>query len=242
MKKEEIEITGKDLAQKRRRLLGLSDSEPVALESLLNTERIIALFRPLNDDLPGMSIRIDDKKFMLINSEHPAGRQNFSICHEIYHLYDDSSPKSHLTSSKAISKSGYNEEIADVFASHFLIPESGIENTIPVSEKLSKKIGVETVLILEQKFQCSRQAILNRLYKLKYISTDQKEAYSRDVKTSAQKYGFPLHLYEPRQTNIIGDYKAKADELYINNKISESFYHELLSDLELNHDFDEFSN
>ena len=36
-----------------------------------------------------ISISKPEKNFILINSDHSIGRQNFSICHELYHLYKD---------------------------------------------------------------------------------------------------------------------------------------------------------
>ena len=34
-----------------------------------------------------MLVKQDDVKFMLINANHSIGKQNFSIAHELYHLF-----------------------------------------------------------------------------------------------------------------------------------------------------------
>jgi len=74
-----------------RRELGYGITDSVNLYSLLIKLDIIAVFKPLSNNFSGMAISISkpEQNFILINSDHSIGRQNFSICHELYHLYKD---------------------------------------------------------------------------------------------------------------------------------------------------------
>ncbi|MFG6389418.1 ImmA/IrrE family metallo-endopeptidase, partial [Muribaculum sp.] len=72
---------------KFRQMTGLSDSEAVNLKSLLFKLNVLTIYRPLSDDFSGMSLKSDDRRFMLVNSNHPRCRQHFTIAHELYHLY-----------------------------------------------------------------------------------------------------------------------------------------------------------
>ena len=75
---------------------GLSSSEPVSLKSLLLKLNVLTVFRPLSENFSGMCLK--DKsghRFMLINSNHPRGRQNFTIAHELYHLFIEEKPTPH---------------------------------------------------------------------------------------------------------------------------------------------------
>ena len=78
-----IEIKASEL----RSEWGLSPYDPVPVKQLLLKLNILTLFRSLEENLSGMCLKRNDKRFLLINSNHPIGRQNFSIAHELYHLF-----------------------------------------------------------------------------------------------------------------------------------------------------------
>ena len=56
---------------KFRQITGLSDSEAVNLKSLLLKLNVLTIFRPLSENFSGMSLKSGDKRFMLVNSNHP---------------------------------------------------------------------------------------------------------------------------------------------------------------------------
>ena len=110
------------LAQEFRQKNGLSLTEPLKLKSLLQKTNVLTIYKPLSSKFSGMSIKIDlpakTYKFMLVNSEHPVGKQHFTICHELYHLYYQKDFKAAVSCSGVIDKKGNSEEYnADVFAS-----------------------------------------------------------------------------------------------------------------------------
>jgi Zn-dependent peptidase ImmA (M78 family) len=230
--KDKIESKAADF----RSQCGLSSDEALNIDSLLLYLNVITIFRPLSENISGMAIKLSNtnvvKRFILINSNHPIGRQNFTICHELYHLFIQEKFEFQICDTGKFGKSGDIEERnADYFASYFLIPKNGIFKLIP-DEEDNSNISLSTVLKIEQYFGCSRAAILIRLEDLGVISKETKENFSKNVKSSAAKYGYDLSLYNAGNANhSIGDYGNLAKKLFDFEVISESHYAALMSDL-----------
>ena len=89
--KETIE----QLALKMRLQAGLNPSEPIHTKTLLRKLGVMVIYRPLSEKACGLSMRSSDgrAKFILVNSNNSRGRQHFTICHELFHLYYDEEPK-----------------------------------------------------------------------------------------------------------------------------------------------------
>ena len=82
-----LEKFANDFRQKN----GMGSDDPIRLKSILNKLNVITLFKNLSDDFSGMALKItkDEQvyRFMLVNSSQSLGKQHFTICHELYHLY-----------------------------------------------------------------------------------------------------------------------------------------------------------
>ena len=72
--------------------------------------------------------------------------------------------------------------------------------------------------------------MLNRLYDLKLIDRNERDAFKEyPVRKTAREYGYDTTLYEPGNENlVIGDFGEKARRLFDRDKISEGHYMELL--------------
>ena len=158
----------KVLSTALREEFGLSSKEPVNIDAIIARKVIIASFKPLEDSFSGMSVRLASKDgvehlFMLINTAQSIGKQRFTACHELYHLlYQD---KFELSANNAglFDQADEEEYRADVFAANLLIPESGLDALIPANEISKDKISLETILLLEHTFLCSRSTLLRTL-------------------------------------------------------------------------------
>ena len=217
--------------------LGYGITDAVNLNSLLIKLDILAVFKPLSDNFSGMAISLvkPEKKFILINSEHSTGRQNFSICHELYHLYKDNDFHPHHSYAGIFNKKPVNEYYADVFASYLLLPEEGILSLIPDSQLKKDKISVATILKIEHYFRSSRTALLYRLKEMDIISQAGYDKFSQSVKSIANLYGYSTELYEPgNEGKVIGDYGSLAKALFDEEKISEGHYISLMKDIGIN--------
>lgn len=224
-------------ASKFRSEKGLNNNEPIRLKSLLQKANIITVFSPLTDNFSGMAIKAEQDaetlRFILINSNQSLGKQHFTICHELYHLYiqPDFSSQVCITG-KFDKKADKNEYNADVFASYLLLPTEGILENIPNDEIVQKKISLKTILFIENLYSCSRRALLYRLKNLGLISSKEYDGFIINIKRGALENGYSAALYEPGNNNLfIGDYGAIAKDLFDQGKISQSHYYTLLADL-----------
>lgn len=228
-----LELLAQDFRQKN----GLSFTEPLKLKSLLQKTNVLTIYKPLSPKFSGMSIKIDlpEKifRFMLLNSEHPVGKQHFTICHELYHLYFQKDFKASTSCAGLFNKKGDAEEYnADIFASYLLLPESGIWEMIPEDERVKNKIKIGTVLAIEQYYGSSHTALLFRLLNMNLIDSNYKDDLSIGIMANARKFGYNTTLYEKDNENdVIGDYGVLAYKAWERGIVSESTFFSLLHDL-----------
>ena len=212
---------------------GLNDREPIRLKSLLQKLNVQTMFKPLGDQFCGVAIKSDQNRFMLINSNQSLGRQHFTICHELYHLFIQDDFSFQVCTPGQFDAKNPEEYKADWFAAYLLIPRDGVLSQISDWDELdANQIQLATILHIEQFFSCSRQALLRRLEDVGLIDRGYGESFRQDVKRSATLFGFTTELYEPgNEGQHIGDYGTKAKRLFDEEKISESHYFSLLKDL-----------
>ena len=225
------EYNFKKLALKYRQDYKIGHTEAVNTKDLLKKMNIIAVFRELGSDFSGMTINIDDTVFMLINSRHTIGRQNFTIAHEIYHIYCNDYNKEVVCTEDTDHKNK-SEENADNFASYLLLPEDGLLNLISDEELSINKISLKKILEIENYYQVSRSALIKRLLKMKLIDKEYSRDFYNNVKSNALINGYDISLYESGNHNLlIGNYTELAKRLYDREVISESNFMSLLTDI-----------
>jgi Zn-dependent peptidase ImmA (M78 family) len=228
-----LELHANDFRQQN----GLNLTEAIRIKSLLQKLNILTICLPLGNDFSGMAVKFvsaeNPKRFLLINCNHTIGRQHFTICHELYHLYYHGDFKSEKSNAGTFNKSGDPEEYrADIFASFLLLPTNGVLRLIPEYERSKNKITLKTILSLEHYYSCSRNALLNRLFNMKLIDRDAILEHKKDIIKYATLYGYNTNLYQPGNKGmVIGDYGSLARELFDKGIVSESSYFTLLEDL-----------
>jgi Zn-dependent peptidase ImmA (M78 family) len=216
---------------------GLNGTDPIRLKSLLQKANVISVFAPLTENFSGMAIKAQQHnathRFILINSNQSLGKQHFTICHELYHLFIQPSFTGQVCITGRFDKNAdKNEYYADIFASYLLLPNEGLLGLVPDDEISQKKISLKTILLIENIYSCSRRALLYRLRTLKLISSPHDEKFKVNIKKGALENGYSIALYEPGNNNlVIGDYGIIAKDLFDKEKISQSHYYALLTDL-----------
>lgn len=219
---------------------GIGSKEPINFRSLFHKLGIVTVFKEMSEVFSGMSVKIADYKFILINSTNPIGRQNFTICHELYHLIVQEDFTIHRCNTGEFNKRDKTEYDADRFASYLLMPEDGIIDIIP-DEELKKKnrITLPTFLKIEQYFSCSRTALIYRLDCLDLIDKGKYEEFRYNVSKEAIKLGFDPFLYLPdNRDQVVGDYGELAKRLFDIENISETHYANLMRDIGIDIDAD----
>lgn len=216
-----------------RNSIGLGDKDPIIVENILPQLGVLAIFKPLSEGFCGMALKSDENRFMLINSEHSIGKQHFTVCHELYHLFVQENFKSVVCNNVgAFNKKAGEEYNADMFASLLLMPAAAINSLVPDKEFDRNKISLGTILRLEQYFSCSRSALLYRLSKLGFITYETYEPLRKNIMRSAIEYGYKTDLYKKSNENTsIGNYGELTRKLFDEGLISETHYISLLYDL-----------
>lgn len=211
---------------------GYSTINPIRLKSFLQQLKVMTVYKDLDSSFSGMSLKIDGEKFMLINSMHPIGRQHFTICHELYHLFVQKDFEHVICDENTEPKEKAEETNADIFAANLILPRDGVLKLVPEGELKKDKVSIKTILEIEQYYACSHRALLRRLVSLDFLSEKKAEELLPDIKKRAAEYGYDLSLYEAGNKDvIIGDYGVKARQLFENEIISKTHYIELMRDI-----------
>lgn len=211
---------------------GIGASEPIRLKSWLPKLGVVALFKPLSENLSGMAVKQGEQKFMIVNSSHRLSKQHFTIAHELYHLFIQKDFIVEVSHAGRFDKKDKIEYEADWFAAYLLMPEDGVLSLIPAEELSKNKITLETIVKIEQYFSCSRLALLNRLAGLDLIEYGKYEQFTINVTASALMLGYDDTLYKPGNENlVIGDYGTRAKKLFNKGAISESHFINLMNDI-----------
>ena len=228
MKKISTETAG-ELALKMRTNLRVCASEPLNMKTALRQLNVMAIYRPLSNEIWGLSLKSNEgKRFMLVNSNATRGNQHFTIAHELFHLFYDGNPKPHFC--KTCTAGNSAERSANMFASALLMPKEGLSYNIPGRELIDKTVSIDTALRLEQLYGVSHSTLVVRLKELKLISDrNVRDLMDLSIRHEASLRGCDLSLYYKGNENlVIGDYGAKAKRLFDEDRISEGHYLELM--------------
>jgi Zn-dependent peptidase ImmA (M78 family) len=204
-----------------KKRLGISYDAPLDIESLLIDLDVVAVFRPMSADFSGMALKVKDKNFILINTMHSLGRQNFTICHELYHLFIQQDFSSMICDVGSFEKSNSIEFQADHFAAQMLIPHFGIIDFIPPDELRQDQITENTLLQIESYFKCSRKALLHTLKQMSFITETSFDKFLSNIKSGARKLGFETEIYSStKESKVISKYAQLARSAYKKENIS----------------------
>jgi Zn-dependent peptidase ImmA (M78 family)/DNA-binding XRE family transcriptional regulator len=114
---------------------------PEAMEQKLG---ILVLMADAIDGVSGAACRLPDLDAVLINRHEVAGRRNFDLAHELFHILTwDAMPPEHLEEATETSKIRV-EQLANSFASALLMPEAslrqlGVEQINPPAQQVLER-------------------------------------------------------------------------------------------------------
>ncbi|WP_312811584.1 ImmA/IrrE family metallo-endopeptidase [Sedimentibacter sp.] len=216
-----------------RKELGEDTTSPIDIFSLAHTiTKLTLVFYPMGNHLSGMCIKNNGNPVIAINSSMSAGRQHFSMAHELYHLYFDENRQTTVSAIK-IGVGNDTEKAADRFASYFLMPPVALSELIKkIHYTPTEILGIKEIVKLEQYFGLSRQALLYRLIEDNKLTIQQAEQFRQGVIRSAVNLGYDDTLYKPlpedKQYKTYGYYIQQAEELLQKDLISTGKYEQLL--------------
>ena len=216
------------LAVRFRNKLNLPQDVPFPVQEVLRQQNIITVFSPLSETSFGFSVKVDERlRFMMVNCDSTVGRQHFTIAHELVHLFFDENPHPHMCDGE---KSPI-EQSADLFATHLLLPRTGILSMLPKDYLSSKRIDEVTIIKMEQCFKVSHQAMIYRLKRLGLIDEPELSMFLQiPFREIASRRGFDTSIYDKGNEGlVIGDYSSLATDLFEKGRISEGHYNEIVN-------------
>lgn len=224
-------------ANKLREQFHLGNRLPVDIESLLIKQGILTVFTKMSDDFCGMCLKYDkDTSFILINSNMVTGRQNFTIAHELYHLFVQDENEFEVHSCKVNDPTSSIERHANTFASYFLLPKEGV---IEVMERIGctrRTINSAHIIMMCDYFGVSYKAMLIRAHKILCIPQSKLNLLNAVTPLqTAKSFSLNTQVFEKSQSSekVIGDYSSKAQSLYESSIISKGHLIELLDAIKL---------
>lgn len=223
--------TAEALASQMRSMLRVATSEPLNMKTVVRQLNVMTLYRPLSDQLWGLSLKSPDGKgrFMLVNSNLTRGSQHFTIAHELFHLFFDENPTPHFSGQE--NNGDASERSANMFASALLMPRDGMCQNIPSEELMAKYVSIDTILRIEHLYGVSHATMVVRLKELRLISQECADNLMRlTITHEAALRGYDGYLYKRGNEGlVIGDFGTIAKRLYDDEKISEGHYQSLLN-------------
>lgn len=167
------------------------------------------------------------------------GRQNFTVAHELYHLFIQDPKSFEVHSCDINNPQSAIERHANSFASYFLLPSSGVIDVMQRIGCNKSSINPAHIITMCGYFGVSYHAMLIRVNKILRLHDERfDELKTIQPVAYAQSCGLKTDVFSvPRRDNIIvGDYAAKAQSLYDSGKISKGHLIELMSDISFDGD------
>lgn len=221
--------------------LGLGD-EPVSdIFTLIEEQGIYLFFKNLGENISAMFTKTKYAHMVIINSNKTKGHQIFSAAHELSHYLYDTEVLGGVCKANSHTQSLDIEKLADLFASHLLMPEEGLLRHVSKrTDSMEHPLELADVIFLQQYYQVSWQAMIHRLHNIRCISTLELENFKKvPITLEASRLGYRTDLYKKTQKECDQErpsrkYIELAMKNYQSREISESRLKEYLIDIGIN--------
>lgn len=211
-----------------RRKWNINENDPIDIFSVVQNKvkNVTIIFLDMDEIISGSSLQTKDQIIIFINSNHPLGRQRFTLAHELYHIeYEDKFVNCDIRSEDE------NEEMANQFASCLLMSNGALLNYERENE--IETWNLDNIIATEQYFQISHKAMLRRLKMLNKITENEYEKYLPGIIINARERGYSDKLYNPytkKDNFVMGNYIKLINKAYNNNRITAAKRNELMLD------------
>ena len=223
-----------------RNSFSLGDRLPVDLEGLLLKQGILTVFTSMSEDFCGMCLKYDKStNFILVNSDMVLGRQNFTIAHELYHLFVQDENEFKVHSCEIVDPQSPIERRANAFASWFLMPRAGVVELMQRFGCDRKSVNAAHIIEMCNYFGVSYMAMLIQANKILGLNPYRFDTLKSVMPIPAAKsFSLKTDVFEmpALKDKVIGDYSSKAQALYESGLISKGHLIELLDAVKLSGD------
>jgi len=162
---EHAQLAGEQTARE----LKLGPRPALELQEALEREwGILVMYVDFPDAISGAASRIDGLQTILVNRNEPAGRRNYDLAHELFHILTwDSMPPAHVDGGNGRSGSKRVEQLANNFAAALLMPADAMRSAWT---DLSESSIIERIVSMAEQFKVSAPAMKWRLENLCLLS------------------------------------------------------------------------
>ncbi len=230
-----IESRARNRAIDTRNELGINLSEPIDVnifKVLRKKENLSIIITELRGNISGFFLRKKDIDLIVINSCRSFGHQRFTAAHEYYHFKYDKGMNGKICHINKYNDNYESEMEANIFASHFLMPDDLLR--YHVGERMKGgKLNIRDLVYLENYFMVSHALMLIRLKLFNVVSKKEIEDMKCSIINKANKLGYDTDLYKDTKEKgiiIYSNYAELAEELLEKGSISYGKYEELLID------------
>ena len=199
------------IAQKERQRLNLGIMPIADMRTLL--EENIGI-RTLLLDLPSsvsgcFNFSTGNGATIIVNRKHRFGRKNFSFAHEFGHFL--AHREQSIPPSSEYNLNTPEEQFANTFARHFLMPRDGIISRVQALIQQNSTLTVGDIVGLAHAFGVSFDAMVRRMIDLTILP---KEAHSVLKKYNVTSMQQEQGIVEPHQEQFSEHYKRKCFRAY----------------------------
>ena len=185
------------LAKAVRDQLELGDRPGLSLLSVLEEVCGIKVFH-LEFEPTGTAASTRSDAFgaaVLLNAGNVRWRRNFDLAHELFHLLTWAVFRAQRGGQTSLAADPQEEKLANVFASHLLLPAEAVRNAFGAKVR-DGKMGFAEIYDIARQFDVSAEAVLWRLFKLKLLAGT---ASADDARSIAQRLTEMSATYEERR-------------------------------------------
>ena len=220
-----------------RNNLSISPFEQVDIFKILrDKENISIIVTEMHGDISGFFLRKEDICVIVINNKNTLGHQRFTAAHEYYHYKYDKGMSYKICSIKKYDDEYKVEREANVFASHFLIPDDGLKYYIR-KRVAGRDLNISDLVFLENHFMISHQFTLTRVREInKEMNIIDENALNEmevGIIEQATKLGYSTDIYKNTVKTgrvMFSNYAELANELLDNKKISFGKFEQIMLD------------
>lgn len=180
------------------------------------------IYYPLEDeDIWGISEKINGRFFVCINTSIDYDKQVFAAAHELYHiLYNEDGDIIHSPENE--EELDDNEKKANRFAAEFLVAEALLLREMKIYSITPENLDMEKILKLSNIFTVPYKTMVRRLFEIKILDKESEEEYmkktSEEIAILRIRYGYTL---KNRGEKIVLDTLInRSIELYEKNLIT----------------------
>lgn len=179
---EDSESLAMDIWMKFR----LGDKPADVLQRVLEEDYGVRVFALEMGDLASASCTVNDRlgACILLNIDSTSWRRNFDMAHELFHLLTWGVFRKADDKASDVA-SGFEESLANVFASRLLLPEAPFKQPLNRIAAGSKALTIGDIHEMAREFNVSAEAVV---YRIAGINHWRKEQTARAVERTKLKY------------------------------------------------------